>query len=361
MDETRKTESKEDTAASATKLARKDFISQIEPKWCLGCGCYGAFKALTTTFANLGIPREKFAAISGIGCSSRFPYYLNTYGFHTIHGRAPTVALGLKLVQPDLSVWVITGDGDALSIGGNHFLHLMRRNPDIKVILFNNQIYGLTKGQTSPTSAFGAKTKSAPYGSVDTPVHPLSIAIAAGATFAARITDTDGEFMVDVFTEAAKHKGVAFIEIFLNCVIFNDGAFTPVTDKTQKAGNSFRLKHGEPMIFGAEKEKGIRLNRQTMQPEIVDIRKDGTSDLLVHDASAADSSLAYMLSLLEYPKHPVPMGIFRKVSRPSYESYFMNQHGGDLNEVLCGNAAWREDKDGMIHPVSSRNRDDSSE
>ncbi|MCM2322500.1 MAG: 2-oxoacid:ferredoxin oxidoreductase subunit beta [Oligoflexia bacterium] len=340
---------KSEAKTVATGLAKKDFISQTDPRWCVGCGCYSVFNRLTGVFPTMGIPRENFAIISGIGCSSRLPYYASTYGFHTIHGRAPTVAMGLKLARPELSVWVISGDGDLLSIGGNHFIHLIRRNPDIKVILFNNQIYGLTKGQASPTTRAGTKTKTTPGGAFDAPMKPLSMAIAAGATFAARITDSDGEMMGEVLSAAAAHKGIAFVEVMMNCLMFNDGAFTPITDKAQRSENTIRLKHGEPLVFGANRDKGLRLNG--FSPEVV--AAAGARDLLVHDVSNPDSSLAYLLSQLDQAGEgrPVPLGIFRQVSAPVYSDVMGAVAMPDeaaIARTLRGNTSWTIGNDGGI-------------
>ncbi len=337
----------------ASGLTRKDFLSKTDPRWCAGCGCFSAFNSLTSVFPNTGIPREKFAIISGIGCSSRLPYYADCYGFHTIHGRAPTIAAGVKLANPELSVWVVTGDGDALSIGGNHFLHLMRRNADIKLSLFNNQIYGLTKGQTSPTTKPGTKTKTTPFGNFENSVRPLALALAAGATFAARVPDTDGELLREAYTAAASHKGVAFIEILINCVIFNDGTYLPLTDKATKADTTLRLKQGEPMLFGADRNKGIRLGRD-LKPEVVKIGENGVTvnDILVHDIHRKDSSLAYLLSLMDYPDSPVPLGIFRQVSEPVHEFRSAYPKKRNLNDLLCEGNAWNLGATGEISPVS---------
>jgi 2-oxoglutarate ferredoxin oxidoreductase subunit beta len=332
------------------QLTRRDFLSGTEPKWCPGCGCNVVLNRLSATFPLLGIPREKFAVVSGIGCSSRLPYYLNTYGFHGIHGRAPTVAMGLKLTNPDLSVWVATGDGDGLAIGGNHFMHLMRRNADIKVIMFNNQIYGLTKGQASPTTQRGTPTKTTPFGSEEIPVRPLSLAIAAGASFAARVGDTDGDLLSEVFLAAGKHRGVAFIEILVNCVIFNDGAFSKVTDKAAKIDNAIRLKHGEPLIFGANRDKGIALNG--LKPEIVPVGADGggSNKVLVHDIHNPDSTPAYLLSAMEHPERPVPFGIFRQVDLPVYGDRELPQTGlKDVDALLRGtDNSWKVEADGSV-------------
>ena len=238
-------------------LKRKDYLSDNQPKWCPACGCHALFKQMTAAFADLQIPPEKLCIVSGIGCSSRFPYYVESYGFHSLHGRAPTMAQGIKMANPDLSVWVTTGDGDALSIGGNHFVHMMRRNPDINLVLFNNEVYGLTKGQLSPTSRAGLKTKTSKFGSVENPVTPLTTAIACGATFAARVTDTDGDLVKEVLVAAANHKGVSIVEVTISCVIFTPGIFDDVSDKKMKAENTIRLDPGKPLIFGADREKGI--------------------------------------------------------------------------------------------------------
>lgn len=326
------------TPETQNKLTRKDFLSAVDPRWCPGCGCYAVFSKITSLMPTLGIPREKFAVISGIGCSSRFPYYVNAYGFHTIHGRAPAVAMGLKLANPDLSVWMMTGDGDALSIGGNHFVHLMRRNADIKVILFNNQIYGLTKGQASPTTTLGTKTKTTPGGAFDRPMQPLSMALAAGATFAARAHDMDGELLTEVLTAAANHKGIAFVEVMLNCVIFNDGAFEPIINKSVRAETTIRLKHGQPIVFGAENNKGIRMDN--FKPEVAKVGE--AKDILVHDIHAQDSSMAYMLSQFNHPAMPVPFGIFRQVELPSYEQNHLIKGEVDLDKVLKSGTTWVE-------------------
>ncbi len=340
------------------KYKRQDFLSATDPRWCPGCGCYGVFKGITATFANAGIPREKFAVISGIGCSSRLPYYAETYGFHSIHGRAPTVAMGVKMANPDLSVWIITGDGDSLSIGGNHFMHLMRRNPNIKMILFNNQIYGLTKGQISPTSPLGKKTKTTPLGSIDTPVNPVAMALSAGATFVARVPDNDGKLMEEVFDAARRHNGVAFIEVFLNCVIFNEGAFESISGKDNRADNILYLKHGEPLLFGKDKNKGIVFDGVT--PRVAAIENDGfgTQNIFKHDAYNASATLAFALAQLNHPEFPVPMGIFRQVSHPVYEEQMKAQEEAatekfgtpTLDDILFSGEMWKVDENGESHP-----------
>ena len=304
-------------------LTKKDFESDQEVRWCPGCGDYSILAQMQRTLPNLGIPREKYVFVSGIGCSSRFPYYMNTYGFHTIHGRAPAVATGIKVVNPELSVWVITGDGDGLSIGGNHLIHLLRRNLDIKIILFNNRIYGLTKGQYSPTSEFGKVTKSTPYGSVDHPFNPISVALGAGATFVARTMDRDPTHMQEIFKAAAEHKGTAFVEVFQNCNIFNDKAWEIYTEKATKDENVVYLEQGKPLVFGATKDKGIRLN--TFKPEVVSIKENGneSQNLMIHDATYEDSTYAFILSnMMNSANLPVPVGIFHSVKKACYEDAF---------------------------------------
>jgi 2-oxoglutarate ferredoxin oxidoreductase subunit beta len=291
----------------------KDFKSDQMVRWCPGCGDFAILATVQKVMPTLGIPREKFVFVSGIGCSSRFPYYMNTYGFHSIHGRAPTVATGVKCANPDLQVWVITGDGDGLSIGGNHLIHALRRNVDLKIMLFNNRIYGLTKGQYSPTSEIGKKTKSSPMGTIDAPLNPLAIALASEATFVARAVDTDLPFLTEVLTRAAHHKGSVFIEIFQNCIVFNDGAFDDVTAREVRDEKTLKLAHGKPMIFGAKKDKGIKLNG--LEPEVVTFDPaNPPKDLLVHDEHAPSSTLA---NLLAHMALPVAQGVLRSVERPT--------------------------------------------
>lgn len=318
-------------------LKRKDYLSDAEPRWCVGCGDYGVLTGFSRALAEIQLPKEKIVMVSGIGCSSRFTYYNSSYGFHTIHGRAPTVATGIKISQPEMSVWIATGDGDALSIGGNHFLHLMRRNPDINFMLFNNQIYGLTKGQVSPTSPTGKVTKSSPFGSVDAPIHPLSLAIAAGATFAARVADTNNAMMTKIFVEAYKHKGISFIEILQNCNIFNDYAWEAVTKKSNRAEATIELEHGKPLIYGANQDKGLRLNGFDL--ETVDLNDPDVdrSTLLVHDAHNPDPTLAIKLSLLNFPESPYPMGVFRQVEAPVFEEELQAQDKAALKKLGKGN------------------------
>ncbi|MFQ5990123.1 MAG: 2-oxoacid:ferredoxin oxidoreductase subunit beta [Candidatus Methylomirabilales bacterium] len=327
------------------KLTRKDFMSDQEVRWCPGCGDYSILAQMQKVLPELGLSREKLVFISGIGCASRFPYYMNAYGFHTIHGRAPAIATGLKLARPDLDVWVVTGDGDGLSIGGNHMIHTLRRNIDIKILLFNNRIYGLTKGQYSPTSEIGKVTKSTPFGSLDYPINPIEIALGAEATFVARSVDVETKHLQEIFKRAHEHKGSAFIEILQNCNVYNDGAWESITDRATKADNQLVLAHGKPLIFGKNQEKGIRL-KKNMTPEIVTLG-DGvdTSDLLVHDES--NPAMAYILSRLG-PRFPTSVGVFRAVKRMAYdegvnaqvESAKKRLGPGDLETLLNRGDTW---------------------
>jgi 2-oxoglutarate/2-oxoacid ferredoxin oxidoreductase subunit beta len=307
------------------ELTKKDFVSNQEVRWCPGCGDYAILNNVQKVMPELGIPREKVVFVSGIGCSSRFPYYMNTYGFHSIHGRAPAIATGIKAANPELSVWVITGDGDALSIGGNHFMHVLRRNLDINYILFNNRIYGLTKGQYSPTSVFGQRTKSTPMGVIDYPINPLSLAIASEATFVARSIDIDVKHLGAMVEAAAKHKGVSFLEVYQNCNIFNDHAFDYFTERSVRQDKVLYLEHGKPMIFGKDRNLGIRMNGA--HPEVVTIGENGITeaDLLVHDINLQDPSVAFMLARMELPDFPQPVGVFRAVERPSYDQMMADQ------------------------------------
>src|SRR3954452_3616234 len=286
-------------ATALPTLKPQDFASDQEVRWCPGCGDYSILAQMKKALSTLNFPREKMVFVSGIGCSSRFPYYMNTYGFHTIHGRAPTFATGLKLARPDLQVWVITGDGDGLSIGGNHLLHAIRRNIDVKIILFNNEIYGLTKGQYSPTSRPGTRSKSTPTGSFESPLRPLSVAIAAEATFVARTVDVDINHLSATLNRASEHKGAAFIEVYQNCKIFNDGVFEYATDKSVKQDNLLYLEHGRPMIFGKDRSRGIRLHG--LNPEVVRLGSGiSQDDLLIHDEKAEQPTLAYLLSRMAH-------------------------------------------------------------
>jgi 2-oxoglutarate ferredoxin oxidoreductase subunit beta len=335
------------TMTALNTLSPKDLASDQEVRWCPGCGDYSILAQMKKALAGLGIAREKFVFISGIGCSSRFPYYMNTYGFHTIHGRAPAIATGLKLARPDLNVWVITGDGDGLSIGGNHLIHAIRRNMDLKIILFNNEIYGLTKGQYSPTSRIGTRTKSSPLGSIDTPLRPLSIALGADATFVARTLDVDINHLTETLRRAAAHKGTAFVEVYQNCKIFNDGVFEYATDKSIKADNVLYLQHGRPLVFGKDQNKGVRLHG--LNPEVVDLGNGvAKDDLLVHDEKADEPSLAYLLSRMVYPDFPECIGVFRCVERPTYESVLNKQiddviatrGAGKLEDLFASDETW---------------------
>jgi 2-oxoglutarate ferredoxin oxidoreductase subunit beta len=323
----------------------QDYASDQDVRWCPGCGDYSILMQVKKVFAKLGIDRTKTVFVSGIGCSSRFPYYMNTYGIHSIHGRAPTFATGLKLARPELNVWMVTGDGDALSIGGNHFLHIIRRNVDVKILLFNNRIYGLTKGQYSPTSEQGKKTKSTPMGSPDAPIRPVSIAIAAEASFAARAIDVNVKHLEYVLERAAKHVGTAFVEIYQNCNIFNDGAFEYATDKETKNDTTLYLEDKKPLIFGKNNDKGIRLH--AMRPEVVDLTKVPKDDLLVHDEKGP-SSLAFLLSRMRQPDFPEPLGIFRDVEQERYVNLVRQQivkakekGEGDIQQLIDGPDTWK--------------------
>jgi 2-oxoglutarate ferredoxin oxidoreductase subunit beta len=329
-------------------LSRKDFVSDQEVRWCPGCGDYSILAQTQRLMPELGIPRENIVFISGIGCSSRLPYYMNTYGFHSIHGRAPTIASGLKASRPELSVWVVTGDGDALSIGGNHILHVLRRNVDLQIILHNNEIYGLTKGQYSPTSELGKRTKSSPYGTIDRPLHPLSVAIGAEATFVARSIDTDAHHLVATLDRAYRHRGAAFVEVYQNCNIFNDGAFAEFAAKEVRADRTIALEHDKPMIFGKERDKGLRLSG--MKFEVVTIGQDGVTedDIFIHDETLEDPSIAFLLSRMEWPEYPVPVGVLRAVQKPTYNDLMDKQiemaieaeGEGDLRDLFLEGDTW---------------------
>ena len=310
---------------STTKATytRKDFTSDQAVRWCPGCGDYAILAQTQKIFPDLGRKKEDFVFISGIGCSSRFPYYMDTYGFHTIHGRAAAIASGVKIARPDLSVWVVTGDGDGLSIGGNHTIHLMRRNLDMNVMLFNNRIYGLTKGQYSPTSEVGKVTKSTPMGSLDIPFNPLSLALGAGSTFVARTIDKETKHLQQMIVESYGHRGTSFLEIYQNCNIFNDGAFSQLTDRDTKADTVLWLEDGKPLVFGPEKTKGIRLDGN--KPLVVDIGdKWSLDDILVHDKS--DFVIASLLANMTYlPDFPDPIGTFYSIDSPTYEDMLVDQ------------------------------------
>ncbi len=350
----------------APKQTKKDFTSSSEVRWCPGCGDYAILAAVQSFLPDLGLRRENIVCVSGIGCSSRFPYYLDTYGLHSIHGRAPAIATGLAASRPDLNVWVITGDGDALSIGGNHLLHALRRNVNLTILLFNNRIYGLTKGQYSPTSEPGKVTKSTPAGSVDEPFNPVSLALGAEATFVARTMDSDRKHLTSVLRRAAEHRGTALVEIYQNCPIFNDGAFDVLKDRDQAQARLVHLEHGQPIRFGPPGEDGLP-SRGVVRAEdgtlrVVDLADraaesngaaDGGRGLVVHDAHAADPSLAFALSRLDdRSMSHVPVGVFRSVARPTYDDLVREQvdsaveaAGGpasdaDLAALLAGSDTW---------------------
>ncbi|HCL31023.1 MAG TPA: 2-oxoacid:ferredoxin oxidoreductase subunit beta [Candidatus Latescibacteria bacterium] len=334
------------TQTAEAALSRKDFVSDQEVRWCPGCGDYAILAQMQKVLPEIGVAREQIVFISGIGCSSRFPYYMNTYGVHSIHGRAPTIATGLKCVNPDLSVWVITGDGDGLSIGGNHLMHCIRRNVDVKIILFNNRIYGLTKGQYSPTSLGGHRTKSSPMGSIDYPLNPLSVAIGAEATFVARTQDTNTKHLQEILRQAAAHRGTAFVEIFQNCVVYNPTAWEPTTEREVRDDNTLFLEDGEPLIFGKDRDKGVRV--RGMIPEIVQLGNGvDESELAVHRQDMENTSYAYMLSRMLHPEFPQPFGILRSVDRPSYTEMLTEQvtearsaRDADLAGLLHSSDTW---------------------
>lgn len=330
-----------------TPLTANDFGSDQDIRWCPGCGDYAILNVMKKVLPQTGIARENMVFVSGIGCSSRFPYYMNTYGMHSIHGRAPAIATGLKCVRPDLQVWVITGDGDALSIGGNHFIHLIRRNVDLKIVLFNNRIYGLTKGQYSPTSPLGKVTKSTPMGAIDNPLNPLSAAIGCEASFVARSIDVNVKHLGETLKRAAEHKGTAFVEVYQNCNIFNDGAWDYATDRNTKFDTVIELEHGKPLIFGKNKDKGIRLNGT--EPEIVELGKGiNPDDLLFHDEKSIEPTHAYLLSRMRHPEFPEPIGVFRDVDSPKYDVELNQQieaarakrAPGDLNQLFHSGETW---------------------
>ncbi len=329
------------------KYTIKDFASDQDVRWCPGCGDYSILSAVKKVLAQRDRPPEEYCFISGIGCSSRFPYYMNTYGLHTIHGRAPAVATGMKIVRPDIETWLITGDGDGLSIGGNHFMHLIRRNVNLRLMLFNNRIYGLTKGQYSPTSEQNKRTKSTPMGSLDFPVDPLCLAIGAGATFVARGVDMHPKHLIETLSRAADHKGTAFVEIYQNCNIFNDGAFAHAQDRKVRSDNVIELVHGEPMIYGADLNRGIIRNGDHL--ESVTIGENGVTkdDLLVHDETCPET-VAFSLARMKYPDMPEPIGVIRAVDRPCYDDLVNEQvehavetrGNGDLQKLLTGTETW---------------------
>src|SRR5439155_24114141 len=335
-----------DTAAPPT--TKKDWSSDQEVRWCPGCGDYSVLTAMQMLMPELNVRRENTVFVSGIGCAARFPYYMNTYGMHGIHGRAPAIASGLAVSRPDLDVWVVTGDGDAFSIGGNHLIHALRRNVDLTILLFNNQIYGLTKGQYSPTSEVGKVTKSTPFGSVDQPFNPISLALGAEATFVARTHDMDRKHMMETFRRAHEHEGGAFVEIYQNCNVFNDGAFAEVTAREVRPQMLIPLEHGKPIRFGPDGERGVVLDGQgrAKSVEVAEVRED---KILVHDEKRDEPGLAFMLSrLARGPFEPTPIGVFRAVERPTYGDAMQHQlveaqerqGPGDLSNLLHSGATW---------------------
>ena len=339
--------------AEPKKLTRKDFVSDQDVRWCPGCGDYAILAQVQKVMPELGIEPSKTVFVSGIGCSSRFPYYMNTYGVHGIHGRAPAIATGIKVARPDLSVWIVTGDGDGLSIGGNHLIHILRRNLDVNLLLFNNEIYGLTKGQYSPTSRLGQVTKSSPMGAIDHPFDAASLALGAGATFVARTIDRDQKHLQSVLHRAAEHKGTSFVEILQNCPIFNDGAFNEITESESRLEHQLLLEDGKPMVFGPEgHEQGLRIG-PGMQPEVVATADVPADEILVHDEK--NDTVAFFLASLrwqgdigEQARFPVPLGILRAVERPVYEEAVVGQldaarekrSAGDFNKLFASGDTW---------------------
>jgi 2-oxoglutarate/2-oxoacid ferredoxin oxidoreductase subunit beta len=330
----------------STQYTAKDFKSDQEVRWCPGCGDHAVLSAVQKALAELGIPKEKFAFISGIGCSSRFPYYMNTYGFHSIHGRASAIASGVKVANPELSVWQITGDGDALAIGGNHFIHVIRRNIDLNIILFNNEIYGLTKGQYSPTSNKGLKTKTSPFGTIEEPFSVGELVIGAKGKFFARTIDGNISLSTQIYIEAAKHKGTSVIEVLQNCIIFNDGIHDTVADKEVRDDRTIVLRHGEPMIFGKGNSQGLVL--EGLKLKVVKLGENGITEknLLVHDAAESNPGLQYMLANMRYPEYPVALGIIRSVNGPTYEAALEEQ----ISEVQ--KSATVKSMDDLLHSGS---------
>ena len=337
------------TDVSVPITTKKDWASDQEVRWCPGCGDYSILSAVQMLMPDLAMRRENTVFISGIGCSSRFPYYMNTYGMHSIHGRALPLATGLAVSRPDLDVWVVTGDGDALSIGGNHLIHALRRNVNLTILLFNNQIYGLTKGQYSPTSEEGKVTKSTPFGSVDHPFNPVALALGAEATFVARTHDLDRAHMMEIFRRAHDHRGSGFVEIYQNCNVFNDGAFEKITGREVRSQMLIALVHGQQVRFGAENELGVVVDQQG-QARIVNVADVGEDAILVHDEHRDDPGLAFLLSHLSRgPSEPTPVGVFRAVERPDYGTLVNRQvvaaaerlGPGDLGDLLSSGTTWQ--------------------
>ncbi len=334
---------------AAPALSRKDFVTDQDVRWCPGCGDYSVLANVQRVMPDLGVPRENFVFVSGIGCSSRFPYYMNTFGFHTIHGRAPAFATGIKASRPELSVWVVTGDGDGLSIGGNHLLHAIRRNLDIQILLFNNRVYGLTKGQYSPTSLVGMRTKTSPQGSIDHPIDPITFALGSGATFVARTIDVDASHLQEMLRRAHDHQGTAFIEILQNCPVFNDDTWKELQNRKSRTDTALVLEHGKPLVFGAPRQrKGIRLEHGV--PKVVALSDDDdpeAHDIVVHDENAPPS-YSFALASLARPDFPLPVGVLRETSKPCYENMLEDEvkHAieargkGDLRELLHSGDTW---------------------
>jgi len=335
--------------AAAPELSKKDFVSDQDVRWCPGCGDYAVLANVQRVMPELGIPRENFVFVSGIGCSSRFPYYMDTFGFHTIHGRAPAFATGIKATRPELSVWVVTGDGDGLSIGGNHLLHTIRRNLDIQILLFNNRVYGLTKGQYSPTSALGMRTKTSPQGSIDHPIDPVTFALGSGATFVARTIDVDAPHMQAMLKRAHEHRGTAFIEILQNCPVFNDGTWEELQDRKSRVETSLVLEHGKPLVFGSRgSRRGICVEHGI--PKVISLSDDEdptARGVVVHDEDAPPS-YSFALASLARPDFPLPVGVLRESSKPCYEDMLgaeveraIESRGpGDLRELLHSGDTW---------------------
>ena len=331
------------------KLAPKDFKSDQEVRWCAGCGDHAVLSAVHRSMAELGLPKEKYVVISGIGCSSRFPYYMNTYAMHSIHGRAAAIASGVKVANPELSVWVITGDGDSMAIGGNHFIHVIRRNVNLNIILLNNQIYGLTKGQYSPTSLEGQITKTSPYGTVETPFNPGELAIGAKGKFFARTLDNNVSLTTSILTEAARYEGAALIEVLQNCVIYNDKAHAYITDKEMKDDRQLIVEHGKPMIYGKERNKGIVLDGLKLKTVTIGENGITEADILIHDAQNPDPVLHQMLVSLNPPEFPVVFGVIRSVEAESYDNKFHRQieqvkstsNKKSLQDVLYSGNVWK--------------------
>ncbi len=336
--------------SEAAKLTHKDFTSDQDVRWCPGCGDYSVLANVQRVMPELGVPRENFVFVSGIGCSSRFPYYMNTYGFHTIHGRAPAFASGMKLCRPELSIWVVTGDGDGLSIGGNHLLHTIRRNIDLQILLFNNRVYGLTKGQYSPTSRVGMKTKSTPQGSIDHPIDPISFALGAGATFVARTIDVDAKHLQQILKRAHGHKGTSFVEILQNCPVYNDDEFIEVEDRKSRVEAALVLEDGQPLVWGPEgNRRGVRIEDGV--PSIVEVgegEEPGAKGIAIHYERHETPAYAFALASLQRPAFPVPIGVFRAVESPTYETLLQAQVDsaieergrGDLDALLRSGDTW---------------------